>query len=232
MSAKILLIEDDNRLSHSLHLSLAKHGFQVEIATEGLAGLQKAYMIQPDVILLNIMLPDLDGWCIYTRLRQIVHEATIIVLTGLGSSKDVIEGLNMGADDYLIKPLKINELVARIQAMLRRVPQAYPKGNGGYHKQMARYDNLIIDLNKHEVVKDGQPIDLSPTEFRLLSLLVHFEGRVLPHNFLLKAVWGEECAYQSDYIRLYISYLRQKLEKDPSNPTLIHSEWGIGYRFG
>jgi two-component system KDP operon response regulator KdpE len=229
MNAKVLFIDDDIQLSEMVELVLSELGFQVELAYDGTTGLRKAYEVKPDIIVLDIMMPGMDGWQTCQRFREMT-DVPIIMLTALGSQDNVIKGLNLGADDYLVKPVTAQELAARIRALLRRVSRT--NGNGQKKQPILTQDNLVIDLNKYEVTLDGERVDLSPTEFRLLSVLAKYKGRVLPHEFLLTEVWGAEYAGEIDYLRLYISYLRRKLERDPSNPTLIHNEWGIGYRFG
>jgi len=229
MSAKVLFIDDDIQLSEMVDLVLKDLGFQVELAHDGTTGLRKAYEFKPDIIVLDIMMPGMDGWQTCQRFREMT-DVPIIMLTALGSQDNVIKGLNLGADDYLVKPVTAQELAARIRALLRRVSRT--NGNGQKKQPILTQDNLVIDLNKYEVTLDGERVDLSPTEFRLLAVLAKYKGRVLPHEFLLTEVWGAEYAGEIDSLRLYISYLRRKLERDPSNPTLIHNEWGIGYRFG
>jgi two-component system KDP operon response regulator KdpE len=229
MNAKVLFIDDDVQLSEMVDLVLTELGFQVELAYDGTTGLRKAYEVKPDIIVLDIMMPGMDGWQTCQRFREMT-DVPIIMLTALGSQDNVIKGLNLGADDYLVKPVTAQELAARIRALLRRVSRT--NGNGQKKQPVLTQDNLVIDLNKYEVTLDGERVDLSPTEFRLLAVLAKYKGRVLPHEFLLTEVWGAEYAGEIDYLRLYISYLRRKLERDPSNPTLIHNEWGIGYRFG
>lgn len=229
MNAKVLFIDDDIQLSEMVDLVLTELGFQVELAYDGTTGLRKAYEVKPDIIVLDIMMPGMDGWQTCQRFREMT-DVPIIMLTALGSQDNVIKGLNLGADDYLVKPVTAQELAARIRALLRRVSRT--NGNGQKKQPILTQDNLVIDLNKYEVTLDGERVDLSPTEFRLLAVLAKYKGRVLPHEFLLTEVWGAEYAGEIDYLRLYISYLRRKLERDPSNPTLIHNEWGIGYRFG
>ncbi len=231
MTATLLLIDDDLDLGETLRYMLTKRGFIVEVAHNAITGLQKAYALKPDAIILDIMLPDMDGWQACSRFRE-MSDVPIIMLTALGSDKDVVKGLNLGADDYIVKPVSISELSARLQALLRRVPQ--PSANNGSNNRKTSFscDHLAIDFDKHEVTVDGKRIVLSPTEFRLLSLMARHQGRMLPHQFLLSEVWGPEYTDEIDYLRLYISYLRKKVERDPSKPSLIHNEWGIGYRFG
>jgi two-component system KDP operon response regulator KdpE len=229
MSAKLLLIDDDVSLCETLRFMLTKKGFEVDVAYNAIEGLQKAYAIKPDAVILDIMLPDMDGWQTCRRFRE-MSDVPIVMLTALGSEENVIEGLNLGADDYIVKPVTAEELSARIHALLRRVSRSSMGGNG--REPILKYDNLVIDFDKHEVTVSGKRVDLSPTEFRLLSVLARHKGRVLPHEFLLTEVWGAEYVGEVDYLRLYISYLRRKVEENPSKPSLIHNEWGIGYRFG
>ena len=230
MTTKILLIEDDFVLSETMRLMLTKKGFTVEVAGDAITGLQKAYALKPDVILLDIMLPGMDGWQALSRFRE-MSDVPIIMLTAVGSDDKIVKGLDMGADDYIVKPVTADELTARIRALLRRVSPS-ENSNGGRRGQILTIDYLTIDFDKHEVSVDGNRVDLSPTEFRLLSVLARNKGRMLPHEFLLNEVWGPEYTGDIDYLRLYISYLRRKLEKNLKKPSLIHNEWGVGYRFG
>ncbi len=233
MTETLLLIEDDVTLCEALRFMLTKKGFQVEVANSAITGLQKAYAVKPDAIILDIMLPDMDGWQTCARFRE-MSDVPIIMLTALGSEENVVKGLNLGADDYIIKPVTAEELSARVRALLRRVTRSSGPANnvGNGRGPIFTYENLVIDFDKHEVTVDGNRVDLSPTEFRLLSVLVRHKGRMLPHEFLLTEVWGPEYVGEIDYLRLYISYLRRKVEKDPAKPSLIHNEWGVGYRFG
>jgi DNA-binding response OmpR family regulator len=225
MTETLLLIEDDVTLCEALRFMLTKKGFQVEVTNSALAGLQKAYAVKPDAIILDIMLPDMDGWQTCARFRE-MSDVPIIMLTALGSEENVVKGLNLGADDYIIKPVTAEELSARIRALLRRVTRStVTSSNGNGRGPIFSYENLVIDFDKHEVTIDSKRIDLSPTEFRLLSVLVRHKGRMLPHEFLLTEVWGPEYVGEIDYLRLYISYLRRKIEKDPTRPNLIHNEW-------
>lgn len=231
MSATLLLIEDDAILSQTLYLILTQKGFNVEVADDAVTGLKKAYEAKPDLILLDIMLPGMDGWEACARFRE-MSDVPIIMMTALGSDRNIVKGLDIGADDYIVKPVTADELIARIRALLRRVSQTKENGNGQQQSRPLTCEYLAIDFNKHEVTVDGNRVDLSPTEFRLLSVLVRNQGRMLPHEFLLNEVWGPEYVSDIDYLRLYVSYLRRKIEKRFSKPSLIHNEWGVGYRFG
>jgi DNA-binding response OmpR family regulator len=230
MTDALLLIEDDLSLCQMLQFMLTKKGFQVEVANSALTGLQKAYAFKPSVILLDIMLPDLDGWEACTRFRE-MSDVPIIMLTALGSAENIVKGLNLGADDYIVKPVTAEQLAARINAVMRRAFRSKSAGQQGQNSIFA-YDNLVIDFDRHEVKVGGEGVCLTPTEFRLLSVLVQNKGRVLQHEFLLREVWGTEYTNEVEYLRLYISYLRRKLETDSSRAHLIQNEWGTGYRFG
>lgn len=231
MAESLLLIEDDAVLSQTLQLVLTQKGFQVEVAHDGKSGLKKAYASSPDLVILDIMLPDMSGWEVCTRFRE-MSDVPIIMLTAMGKADDVVKGLDMGADDYLIKPVTTEELSARIRAVIRRVYGLNGKSDHNNERhQIYSYDHLTIDFFRREVSVDGQRVELTPIEYRLLSVLIRHQGRLLPHSFLLSQVWGNEYSQDIDYLRLYISYLRRKIEKDPANPSLIHSEWGVGYRF-
>lgn len=229
MSTKILLVDDDELLCKSFQLILSDMGFDVDIALTGVEGLKKAYNLQPDVILLDVMMPDMDGWETCQRFKEMC-DVPIIMLTAIDSQDNVIKGLDLGADDYIVKTVTAEELGARIRAVMRRASRANIAS--GKQKPIITLDDLVIDFDKHEVTVKNERVDLSPTEFKLLSVLARHKGRVLPHDFLLTQVWGPEYIGEIDYLRLYISYLRRKLEADPSNPTLIYNEWGVGYRFG
>jgi DNA-binding response OmpR family regulator len=230
MADTLLVIEDDIAFSDALRLILTRSGFQVTVAHNANVGLQKAFSLNPDAVILDIMLPDLDGWQICSRLKE-TSNIPIIMLTAFGSEENVIKGLNLGADGYIIKPVTAQELVARITAILRRAPRLNGKDSNA-RKRIFTYDNLVVDYDRHQVTVGGKGIYLSPTEFRLLSVLIQYQGHTLPHDFLLREVWGSEYVSEMDYLRLYISYLRRKIETDPTKPSLIYNEWGVGYRFG
>ena len=229
MSAKILLIDDDIELCKIIDLALTKTGLQVDVSHDAVSGIQKAYAIRPDVILLDVMMPGMDGWQACERFREMT-DTPIIFLSALGSQDEVVKGLTIGADDYIVKPVSTQELSARINAVMRRASQS--SANTSTSTPMMQYKNLTIDFDKYEVKMNGARIDLSPTEFRLLNVLAKYKGRVLPHEFLLTEVWGADYIGEIDYLRLYISYLRKKLEVNGEEERFIHNEWGVGYRFG
>lgn len=224
----ILVIDDDHDLTAMLTAQLERRNYRVVVAANGREGLQKAYQARPDLILLDIMMPEMDGWEVCQRLRELSN-VPIIMLTARNIKGDIVKGLESGADDYLTKPFSAAELEARIQAVLRRSDS----GDGKTKSRSSFYSNgyLTIDFDRRTVKVRGEITELTPTEFKLLSCLVRNEGRVLPHRYLLTEVWGPEYADEVDYVKLYIRYLRLKLEEDPSEPVYIQTEWGIGYRF-
>jgi two-component system KDP operon response regulator KdpE len=226
MDPKVLLIDDDPGLLTLLRLGLEREGFMVTTAGNGKEGLRQAYQTHPDVIVLDIMMAEMDGWTTCQRLRQ-VCDVPIIMLTGKTSEKDVIKGLSIGADDYLAKPCSFDELKARIHTRLRRSMR-----NAKADWQIVFDDgNLRVDLREGTVMRRGERVDLTPTEMRLLAYLVRERGHVVSRKDLLVNVWGPEYAREVSYLSVYICYLRQKIEDDPSNPRYIQTRWKMGYCF-
>ncbi len=227
MNERILLIEDDEALSRMMRLQLEHAGYRVVACQTGASGLEAARESTPDIILLDILLPDMDGWAVCKQLKAIT-DAPIIFSTALGSEKDVVRGLDLGADDYMIKPFSYKELLARVKAALhraRRAGQSPPEQDKIY-----RHAHLTVNLDKRIVKINNETIALTPLEYKLLSALAEEAGHVVDHETLLQRIWGEQHQKRRQYLKLYIWYLRQKLEKDPSNPKLILTERGIGYR--
>ena len=222
----ILIVDDDQDLARIVQLSLEREGYQTVIATSGLEGLQEAYRLQPDLVILDIMMPGMDGWEVCRRLKE-MSNVPILMLTAKGTEVDIVKGLQLGADDYLTKPFSVAELIARIQALLRRTGSRSKTDK----PSIFSIRNLTIDLNRRLVMRDGELVDLTPTEFKLLECFVTHRDRVLPHRFLLTEVWGPEYIDETNYLKLYVRYLRQKLEENPADPQLIVTEWGVGYRF-
>jgi two-component system KDP operon response regulator KdpE len=223
---KVLVIDDDPELFSLLRLELQRKGFTVISATSGTQGLRRAYEMRPDVILLDIMMPDMDGWLTCQRLRNIC-DTPIIILSARKAHADIVKGLVMGADDYLVKPCSLDELTARMRAVIRRARA----GPSGRWRGVFDDDHLRIDLRNGRVTRDGKEIPLTSLESRLFLYLVSQEGRIVPHEELLVNVWGPEYATEVDYLSVYICYLRRKIEEDPSNPRYIHTRWGQGYCF-
>jgi two-component system KDP operon response regulator KdpE len=226
MSARVLVIEDDPAISSLTRLQLENRGFEVNVAKDGGEGLRQAYAWQPDLVVLDIMMPDMDGWTVCERLREL-SEVPIIFVTAVGKETDIVRGLEMGADDYLVKPFSPRELVARIEAVLRRGT----RGDAAAIEART-YENgpLTVNLESRQVKLNGEHVDLTPIEFKLLSTFIRNEDKVLTHRFLLSQVWGPAYEEERQYLKLYVWYLRQKIEEDPSNPQLVLTERGVGYR--
>jgi len=225
MAEKILVIDDEETTVQLLALLLERRGFEVIKAYSAEDGLRKAYRHQPDLVLLDIMMPDMDGWEVCKRLRE-MSDVPIVFLTARSEVKDVVRGLEMGADDYIIKPYDNDELVARVRAHLRRSPKPNMSEelvfNGGEFR---------INFMNREVRVRNDVKHLTPKEFNLLGVLVRNAGRVVPRSELVTEAWGEEYADAIDSLKLYIHYLRQKLEADPERPEYILTSRGVGYRF-
>ena len=225
MTNKILVIEDEESLAELLQLVLQGEGYQVFSAKDGVEGLQILWDQSPDLVLLDVMMPRMNGWEACRRIRE-YSDIPIIMLTAMGSEQDKVRGLELGADDYLTKPFSMAELVARVRSALRH--QAYPTAKNG----VLRIDErLTIDRVRCQVIVDGERQELSATEYRILSCLLDNAGRVVTHQSLLTQVWGWEYAEETNYVKVYIHHLRQKIERDPRNPTYIVTERGLGYRF-
>jgi two-component system KDP operon response regulator KdpE len=222
-STKILLIEDDVGLAEFMQVLMQREGYDVRIAHHGEEGLRLAQQWQPHLVVLDIMLPEMDGWAVCQRLRE-TSNVPIIFTTALSAERDVVRGLEMGADDYLIKPFGPKELIARIQAVLRRHAQPQPRS------RVYQNGRLIVDMDRREVQVNGTNVTLTPIEYKLLACLVENEDKVMSHETLLSHVWGQEYAQDRRYLKLYIWYLRQKIEVEPARPRLIVTERGVGYR--
>jgi DNA-binding response OmpR family regulator len=223
---RILVVDDEPRMIRFIRLNLEHDGFEVVEAADGLAALKQVRDTLPDLVLLDVAMPELDGFETLRLLREISTVPTIM-LTARGEEDDRVRGLELGADDYVTKPFSPRELVSRVKAVLRRTETAPPAEKA----TLVIDDRLSINFDRREVLVDGQPVKLRPTEYRLLYHLVSNAGWVVPHDQLLAKVWGYEYREETHYLRLYINYLRQKLEKDPANPKYILTERGVGYRF-
>jgi len=221
---KVLLIDDDHALLTLLGQYLKRAGFHVLHAENGAEGVRLLREERPDIVVLDIMMPRMDGWETCQRIRKF-SDVPVVMLTAKGEEADKLKGFRMGVDDYVTKPFSFAELAARIGAILQRGRRMVPE------TRRFIFDNLIVDLDEHLVLRDGTPIELTPTEFRVLCCLVENAGRVVPPEQLLERVWGPEYADATGYIRRYIWYLRQKIEEDPSNPRFILTEREFGYRF-
>jgi two-component system KDP operon response regulator KdpE len=225
MAEKILVIDDEDTTVQLITLLLERRGFEVIKAYSAEEGLRKAYRYQPDLVLLDIMMPDMDGWEVCRRLRD-MSDVPIIFLTARIEGPDIVKGLEMGADDYITKPYDNDELVARVRAHLRRSP----KPNMSEELSFNGGDFRINFMNREVRVRNDLK-HLTPKEFNLLGVLVRNAGRVVPRNELVTEAWGEEYSDAIDSLKLYIHYLRQKLEIDPERPEYILTSRGVGYRF-
>jgi two-component system KDP operon response regulator KdpE len=222
----LLIVEDDTDLVNALELYFERSGYHVLSAKNGLEGLQRLYEERPDVVILDIAMPRMDGWEVCRRIREL-SDVPIVILTARVQEEERVKGLKLGADDYVVKPFSLKELEARIEAVLRRARSARPQKPG----ILFANEELVIDADRLMVTRNGKHIDLTPTELRLLLLLAENVGRVLTHRQILEKIWGAEYADDLDYVKLFIYRLRRKIETDPEKPAYILSERGIGYRF-
>lgn len=223
---RILVVEDEERMVRFIRLNLEYDGFQVSEALNGIEAIVKIRNVLPDLILLDVMLPDIDGFEVLRMIREI-STVPVIMLTAKGEEDDRVRGLEMGADDYMTKPFSPRELVSRVKAVIRRTETA----SGTTHGLIEVDDRFKLDFDRREVWVDGKLVNLRPTEYRLLFHLVKNAGWVVTHDQLLTKVWGYEYRDEPHYVRLYINYLRKKIEEDPANPRYILTERGVGYRF-
>ncbi len=223
---RILVVDDEKGLVKIIRLNLEHDGFEVFEANNGAQAMDRLRAVLPDLVLLDVMMPDLDGFQVLRMIRE-VGSTPVIMLTAKGEENDKVRGLELGADDYVTKPFSPRELTSRIRAVLRR-------GSFSDQTDTGKIDvdgRLQIDFDRHEVWVDGELVQLRPTEYRLLYHLVKNAGWVLTHDQILSKVWGYEYEDEPHYVRLYINYLRKKIEKDPANPRYILTERGVGYRF-
>ena len=222
----ILVVDDEQRMVRFIRLNLEHDGFQVISAYNGNDALEQVRTQLPDLVLLDVMMPDLDGFEVLKRIRA-QSSVPVIMLTAKGEEDDRVRGLEAGADDYVTKPFSPRELVSRVRAVLRRT-EAESAATGDV---IEIDEHLRLDFNRREVWVDDDLVRLRPTEYRLLYHLVQNAGWVMTHEQLLTKVWGFEYRDEPHYVRLYINYLRKKIEPDPANPRYILTERGVGYRF-
>jgi len=221
----VLLIEDEPQMRRFLRITLQGHGYRLTEAATGQDGLTQAATRNPDVVLLDLGLPDIDGLEVTKRLRE-WSQVPVIVLSAREQENDKIRALDSGADDYLTKPFGAGELLARIRVALRHVAVQ----RSGTIESVFVLDNLKVDLANRQVLIDDTEIHLTPIEYRLLSILIKHAGKVLTHSQLLREVWGAAYVNQNHYLRIYMGQLRHKLETDPARPRFLINEPGIGYR--
>jgi len=224
MSDNILIIDDDETLTKMLAKWLHAKGYDIRTAASGRDGLEKARKSQPDLVVLDVMMPEMDGFEICNRLREF-SQVPILMLTAKTTEEDLIRGFQNGADDYVKKPFSFMELELRISAILKRANMK--------DEQPVLYNDgrLKIDLERQHVYRDNELVHLTPTEYKLLSVLVRNQGGVISHEGLLRDVWGDAYTDATACLSLYIRYLREKLEENPSEPKYIRTKWGIGYWF-
>jgi two-component system KDP operon response regulator KdpE len=222
----ILVVDDEERMVRFIRLNLEHDGFQVIQATRGSQAIELIRTEMPDLVLLDVMMPDIDGFEVLRMIRE-ANTVPIIMLTAKGEEEDRIRGLELGADDYITKPFSPRELVSRVRAVLRRTETSGMSGKDVFEVD----DRLKLDFSRREIWVEGKLVQLRPTEYRLLYHLVQNAGWVMTYDQLLTKVWGYEYQNEPHYVRLYVNYLRQKLEKDPANPKYILTERGVGYRF-
>ena len=224
MAKKVLIVEDDGNIAELLHLYLEKEGFETQVAGDGGKGVELFRSFQPDLVLLDIMLPVMDGWAVLKKIRE--HDKTpVIMLTAKGETEDKVSGLEMGADDYIVKPFEVKELLARVHAVLRRT------GDDGKPKsKKLTFDKLVINLDSYELIVDGKKIDTPPKEMELLYHLAATPNRVYTRNQLLDEVWGFDYFGDSRTVDVHIKRLREKLE-GVSDKWALKTVWGVGYKF-
>ncbi len=222
----ILVVDDEPHLVQAVRMHLELESFRVISADNGYQAIEKVVRETPDLVILDVMMPDMDGLTTLKKIRE-VSAVPVIFLSVRGEEFDRVRGLDLGADDYMTKPYSPRELISRIKAVLRRTE---PKGLAGGSEIIVDAD-LRINFDQRKVIVRGKEILLRPTEYRLLYQMVTNAGKLLTHETLLSRVWGPEYRDDDQYVRLYINYLRQKIEADPKNPRYILSERGLGYRF-
>jgi len=228
VAERILAIDDDQLLLQLIQRSLESGGYEVSTASDGQSGLQQFHEFQPHLVILDVMMPHMDGWETCRRVRD-VSTVPIIMLTALGSHQDIVKGLNMGADDYLVKPFHPEELQARVEAVLRRLRMPPPASDSS----PLRFGggDLIIDPANRQVMANSEAIDLTPTEYDLLLFMAKRAGRILSTDVIFDNVWPYDADASPDSVKWYIWRLRNKIESEPRNPRYILTERGIGYRF-
>ena len=226
MDPKILIVEDEAALATTLKDRLKKEGYSVTVARDGQQALEKATHEPFDLIVLDVMLPGQSGLKVCEQLRKDGWGMPILMLTARRQTMDKVLGFKTGADDYLTKPFKMAELLARVEALLRRAGQPTAPGAGRY-----QFDGFSVDLRRAEVSREGQPISLSAKEFQLLRYFVEHRGATISRDELLHEVWGYDALPSTRTVDVHVAWLRQKLEKDPKNPQLILTVVGLGYKF-
>jgi two-component system KDP operon response regulator KdpE len=228
MDKKVLVVDDEPAFVRLVSNSLSHSGYEVLTAGDGQEALRLLFTHNPDLVLLDVMMPRMNGWQTCSRIRE-VSDVPIVIITGEQKSEaDIVCGLNHGADGYLIKPVGNKELVARVKAILRRAESPPRQGT---KKTTYSDDFLTVEIAERRVIVNGERVRLTPTEFKLFALLLENAGRILTHKQLLEKVWGWEYTNDIDHVRIYVWHLRQKIEPDPTRPRYIITEPGVGYYF-
>jgi two-component system KDP operon response regulator KdpE len=222
----VLVVDDENSLRDFVRKNLEIRGFKVSGASNGLEALAIFNNTYIDLVIMDVMMPNMDGFEAIKRIRE-TSNVPIIVLSALGEEQDKIQALNLGADDYLTKPFGVGELLARVQAVRRRTKWHTPVAE----QERIAQGEIIVDLERHEVMVRGKKIELTPTEFNLLVFFMRNMNKTLGHKAILQNVWGPEYGQETEYLRVYIGRLRQKIEADPTNPKYLRTERGFGYSF-
>ena len=224
-AARVLVVDDDANLLRLLDESLKTVGYDVLTACNGLDGVRELYAGRPDLMVLDVMMPRMDGWTTLARVRE-MSDVPVIMLTARDAEADRLRGFELGVDDYVIKPFSLRELSARVRAVLSRAAKASHE----VARPPAAVGDLVIDFGSRRVLKRGEAVQLTPTEYRMLAALAEQPGRTLSHEDLLERAWGPEYAGELGYVKRYIWYLRQKIEDDPSDPAYVETVRGFGYR--
>ncbi|WP_425059399.1 Transcriptional regulatory protein KdpE [Sporomusa carbonis] len=219
---RVLVIDDEPQIRKLLKVSLGAHGYEIDESTTGVDGINRVAAFKPDLLIIDLGLPDMDGKDVVKTIRE-WSQTPIIVLTARDQEQEKIEALDAGADDYVTKPFSVGELMARMRVSLRRSAATE-------HEPVITCGGLVVDLVQRRVTVDGREVKLTPTEYELIKILAQHRGRVLTHKQLLKAVWGAAYNEDTHYIRVYIGQLRRKLEENPTQPRYIITESGVGYR--
>jgi DNA-binding response OmpR family regulator len=225
MANKVLLVDDEENIVDVCSRYLVREGFEVSIAYNGKQALQRYKAFHPDIVILDIMMPEMDGWQVAEMIRE-DHDTPIIMLTALGQEKDRIYGLTLGADDYITKPFSPRELLLRVKNVLRRTNSASDR-----KEEVLKWKGLLVDRTKRKVVAGGNEVEMTVKEFELLSLLAQHPSQVFSKSQLIETLWGYEFLGDANTINVHIRRLREKIEVDPSNPHWIKTVWGIGYKF-
>ncbi|PJF41905.1 MAG: DNA-binding response regulator [Phototrophicales bacterium] len=223
---KVLIIDDEEPIRDSVYQILTREGFNVFTASNGIEGLRTFHNERPDIVIIDIVMPEMDGLTVCQRIREIAETPIMMLSAQAIKEEDIVEGLSAGADEYIIKPIRKQEFIARLKALLRRSQMSAIEIDMGYDDGY-----LNVDLQRRQVYVNGEKRHLTPTEFKLLAVLIEQAGEVVSQRELLEKVWGREYVDDIYYPRVYVSQLRRKIEPDPANPTYIQTEHRVGYRF-